>query len=209
MREVHRFIADSVFFSDRYEEMLQRVLSYKLEPTGRKIAIAGAGPAGLTAAFYLAMLGHDVTVYDSKAEAGGMLRFALPEYRLPKAALRREIELIERLGVKFIFNTRVGFDVPLNDLADRFDSVFISIGTWRFRSWQRFHAQAGDHSRRRVAVGPHDSEPDQQSRPDQRDRQRARAAGHRGGAQVRPAARAAPQGRGQETCGSHQVIVAG
>jgi NADH-quinone oxidoreductase subunit F len=134
MREVHRFIADSVFFSDRYEEVLQRVLSRKLEPTGRKIAISGAGPAGLTAAFYLAMLGHEVTVYDSKSEAGGMLRFALPEYRLPKAALRREIELIERLGVKFIFNTRVGFDVPLNELADRFDSVFISIGTWR-ESW--------------------------------------------------------------------------
>src|SRR5208283_5477890 len=89
MREVHRFIADSVFFSDRYEEVLKRVLSRKLEPTGRKIAISGAGPAGLTAAFYLAMLGHEVTVYDSKSEAGGMLRFALPEYRLPKAALRR------------------------------------------------------------------------------------------------------------------------
>ncbi len=134
MREVHRFIADSVFFSDRYEEVLQRVLSRKLEPTGRKIAISGAGPAGLTAAFYLAMLGHEVTVYDSKSEAGGMLRFALPEYRLPKAALRREVELIERLGVKFIFNTRVGLDVPLNELADRFDSVFISIGTWK-ESW--------------------------------------------------------------------------
>ncbi|HYW67705.1 MAG TPA: NADH-ubiquinone oxidoreductase-F iron-sulfur binding region domain-containing protein [Candidatus Dormibacteraeota bacterium] len=134
MREVHRFIADSVFFSDRYEEVLKRILSRKLEPTGRKIAISGAGPAGLTAAFYLAMLGHDVTVYDSKSEAGGMLRFALPEYRLPKAALRREVELIERLGVKFIFNTRVGLDVPLNELADRFDSVFISIGTWK-ESW--------------------------------------------------------------------------
>ena len=134
MREVHRFIADAVFFSDGYEEILKRVLSRKLEPTGRKIAISGAGPAGLTAAFYLAMLGHEVTVYDSKSEAGGMLRFALPEYRLPKAVLRREVELIERLGVKFIFNTRVGFDVPLNELADRFDSVFISIGTWR-ESW--------------------------------------------------------------------------
>jgi NADH-quinone oxidoreductase subunit F len=134
MREVHRFIADSVFFSDGYEEVLKNVVSRKLEPTGRKIAISGAGPAGLTAAFYLAMLGHEVTVYDSKSEAGGMLRFALPEYRLPKAALRREVELIERLGVKFIFNTRVGFDVPLNELADRFDSVFISIGTWK-ESW--------------------------------------------------------------------------
>jgi NADPH-dependent glutamate synthase beta subunit-like oxidoreductase len=88
----------------------------------------GAGPAGLTAAFYSALLGHDVTVYDSKPAAGGMLRFALPEYRLPKSALEREIDLIEKLGVKFVLNTRIGFDVPLNDLDDRFDAVFISIG---------------------------------------------------------------------------------
>ena len=134
MREVHRFIADSIYLSDRYEEMVQRILARKLEHTGRKIAIAGAGPAGLTAAFYLALLGHDVTVYDSKPEAGGMLRFALPEYRLPKSALVKEIEFIERLGVKFIFNTRVGFDIPLNDLDDHFDSVFLSIGTWK-ESW--------------------------------------------------------------------------
>ncbi len=130
MREVHRFIADSILLSDRYEEMVKRVLARRLEPTGRKIAVAGAGPSGLTAAFYLAMLGHDVTVYDAKLEAGGMLRFALPEYRLPKSALHREVDLIERLGVKFIFNTRIGSDIPLNDLDDRFDAVFISIGTW-------------------------------------------------------------------------------
>ena len=80
------------------------------------------------------MLGHDVTVYDSKSEAGGMLRFALPEYRLPKGILRREIELIERLGVKFSFNTRVGVDLALNDLDDHFDMVFLSIGTWK-ESW--------------------------------------------------------------------------
>ncbi len=134
MREVHRFIADSIYLSDRYEAMAARICSKKLEPTGRKIAIAGAGPAGLTAAFYLALLGHDVTVYDSKPEAGGMLRFALPEYRLPKSALRREIELIERLGVKFVLNTRVGPDIPLNDLDDHFDIVFLSIGTWK-ESW--------------------------------------------------------------------------
>jgi NADH-quinone oxidoreductase subunit F len=134
MREVHRFIADAILLSDRFDGMAQRICARKLEPTGRKIAIAGAGPAGLTAAFYLALLGHDVTVYDSKAEAGGMLRFALPEYRLPKTALRREIDLIERLGVKFIFNTRVGTDVPLNDLDDHYDIVFLSIGTWK-ESW--------------------------------------------------------------------------
>ncbi len=107
MREVHRFIADSIYLSDRYEDMVQRIVARRLEHTGRKIAIAGAGPAGLTGAFYLALLGHEVTVYDSKPEAGGMLRFALPEYRLPKGVLAKEIELIERLGVKFIFNTRV------------------------------------------------------------------------------------------------------
>ena len=134
MREVHRFIADSIFASEKYESMIREIAARKLDATGRKIAVVGAGPAGLTAAFYLAMLGHDVTVYDSKSEAGGMLRFALPEYRLPKSILRREIELIERLGVKFSFNTRVGVDLALNDLDDHFDIIFLSIGTWK-ESW--------------------------------------------------------------------------
>jgi NADH-quinone oxidoreductase subunit F len=134
MREVHRSIADLVYTTSKYEGMVQAVLARKLEPTGRKIAVVGAGPAGLTAAFYSALLGHDVTVYDSKPEAGGMLRFALPEYRLPKDILRREIQLIERMGVKFTLNTRVGVDVALNELDDRFDAVFLSIGTWK-ESW--------------------------------------------------------------------------
>ena len=134
MREVHRFIADSIFSSDKFESMILAITARKLEATGRKIAVVGAGPAGLTAAFYLSMLGHEVTVYDSKSEAGGMLRFALPEYRLPKSMLRHEIELIERLGVKFSFNTRVGVDLALNDLDDHFDMIFLSIGTWK-ESW--------------------------------------------------------------------------
>lgn len=134
MREVHRYLADAVFESDRYGEFVQKVLARKLEPTGRKIAVVGAGPAGLTAAFYLALLGHDVTVYDSKSEAGGMLRFALPEYRLSKSSLRHEVGLIESLGVKFIFNTRVGADLSLNELDDHYDMVFLSIGTWK-ESW--------------------------------------------------------------------------
>ena len=134
MREVHRLIADSILTSDRYEEMVGRIVARRFPPTGYKIAIAGAGPTGLTAAFYLAMLGHEVTVFDAKSEAGGMLRFALPDYRLPKSVLLREVELIERVGVQFVFNTRVGFDVPLNELDERFDAVFISIGTWK-DSW--------------------------------------------------------------------------
>ena len=134
MREVHRFIADSILLGDDYKKAFDRIAARKLKPTGRKIAVAGAGPAGLTAAFYLALLGHDVTVYDALPEAGGMLRFALPQYRLPKQVLKREIDLIEHLGVKFVLNTRIGADLPLNELDDRFDAVFISIGTWK-ESW--------------------------------------------------------------------------
>ena len=134
MREVHRYIADSIYQSDRFETMVERIAARKLSQTGRKIAVAGSGPTGLTAAFYLSMLGHDVTIFEEHGEAGGMLRFAIPEYRLPKSVLRRELDLIERMGVKTVFNTRVGFDLPLNELASRFDAVFLSIGTWK-ESW--------------------------------------------------------------------------
>ena len=134
MREVHRYLADAIYQSSRFEPMLKRIQARRLAPTGRKVAVAGAGPTGLTAAFYLAMLGHDVTVFEERNEAGGMLRFAIPEYRLPKSVLRRELDLIEGIGVKFEFGARVGFDLPLNDLAMQFDAVFLSIGTWK-ESW--------------------------------------------------------------------------
>ena len=134
MREVHRFIADAIYSSDLFEPMVDRVLGHKLPMTGRKVAVVGAGPTGLTAAFYLAMLGHDVTLFEERAEAGGMLRFAIPEYRLPKAVLQNELKLIERVGVKMQFNSRVGLDLTLNDLANQFDAAFLSIGTWK-ESW--------------------------------------------------------------------------
>ncbi len=134
MRDVHRFIADSVLLSDSFEITARRIAARALNPSGRKVAIVGAGPTGLTASFYLSLLGHDVTVFDPMPEPGGMLRYALPEYRLPKSVLRREIELIERLGVKFVLNTRVGTDISLNELDERYDSVFLAIGTWK-ESW--------------------------------------------------------------------------
>jgi NADH-quinone oxidoreductase subunit F len=134
MREVHRYIADQVYSSELFDRMVDRILGYRQAPTGRKIAVAGAGPTGLTAAFYLAMLGHEVTIFEEHGEAGGMLRYAIPEYRLPKAVLRKELELIERIGVKTEFNTKISADLSLNDLASRFDSVFLSIGTWK-ESW--------------------------------------------------------------------------
>jgi NADH-quinone oxidoreductase subunit F len=131
MRDVHRVIADEVLLTDRFESMVARVLERRLEPTERELAVVGAGPTGLACAYYLALLGHSVTVYDSRPQAGGMLRYALPEYRLPKQVLDKEIELIERLGVKFEFNTVVGESLGLNDLAGKYDAVFLAIGTWK------------------------------------------------------------------------------
>jgi NADH-quinone oxidoreductase subunit F len=134
MRDVHRLIADEVLLSDKFDAMVGRVLERKLKPTGHQVAVVGAGPTGLTCAYYLALFGHSVTVYESRPQAGGMLRYALPEYRLPKAVLDKEIELIERLGVKFEFNVNVGEGLGLNELAEKHDAVFLAIGTWK-ESW--------------------------------------------------------------------------
>jgi NADH-quinone oxidoreductase subunit F len=131
MRDVHRLIADEVLLTDKFDAMVSRVLEHRLEPTGREVAVVGAGPTGLTCAYYLALFGHSVTIYESRPEAGGMLRYALPEYRLPKKVLDKEIELIERLGVKFQFNVSVGGDLGLGELANQHDAVFLSIGTWK------------------------------------------------------------------------------
>jgi NADH-quinone oxidoreductase subunit F len=134
MREVHRFIADSVLLSDDFETIAGRFMARKMAPTGHRVAVAGAGPAGLTCAFYMALLGHEVEVFESKPEAGGMLRYAIPEYRLPKHVLAREVELIRRLGVQFHFDAPVGTAITLNELDEQFDAVFLSIGTWK-ESW--------------------------------------------------------------------------
>ena len=134
MREVHRLIADNILLSDAFEPAAADIVARKLPLSGRKVAVVGAGPAGLAASFYLALLGHAVTVFESHAEPGGMLRYALPEYRLPKTVLDREIEIIRRLGVQFVFNTVVGEDVSLNELDGGFEAVFLSIGTWK-ESW--------------------------------------------------------------------------
>ena len=94
----------------------------------------GRRSTGLAAAFYLALLGHEVTVYESNPEPGGMLRYALPEYRLPRDVVRREVELIRRMGVDFQCGVAVGTDIALNDLDNQYNAVFLAIGTWK-ESW--------------------------------------------------------------------------
>lgn len=134
MREVHRYIADSIYPSDRFDAMAAEVAARRKPATGKRCAVVGAGPTGLACAFYLSMLGHEVMVYDANPAAGGMLRYALPDYRLPKDVLDLEIELIRRAGVQFTFNTQVPRDISLNDLDSEYDAVFLSIGTWK-ESW--------------------------------------------------------------------------
>ena len=131
MREVHRFISDQVFDGPLLGEIKARLAAHRMAPTGKKIAIVGAGPSGLAAAFYLAMLGHDVTIFEAREEAGGMLLYSLPQYRLPKKMLRQELDVIESIGVKFRFNQKLGAGVSLDVLEAENDAVFLATGTWK------------------------------------------------------------------------------
>lgn len=97
--------------------------------TGKKVAVIGAGPAGLTAAYYLRKLGHQLTVFEALSEPGGMMRFGIPDYRLPKPLLDREIENIRQIGIDIETNTRI--DRPADLLAKGFDAVFVSVGAHR------------------------------------------------------------------------------
>lgn len=101
------------------------------EPTGKRIAIVGAGPSGLSAAYYSAIAGHAVTVFEKQDRAGGMMRYGIPEYRLPMATLDAEIALIRALGVQIVTGKALGTHLILEDLRRDFDAVYLAIGSWR------------------------------------------------------------------------------
>jgi heterodisulfide reductase subunit A-like polyferredoxin len=99
-----------------------------LPASSKKIAVVGAGPAGLTAAADLADRGYSVTVYEATTGAGGMLRWGIPAYRLPNDILDYEVELIRRKGIQFVYNTRVGIDISMDKLRQENEAVFLSVG---------------------------------------------------------------------------------
>lgn len=101
------------------------------EETGKKVAIVGGGPAGLTAAFYLRRMGHQVTVFDMMEKMGGMLRYGIPQYRLPKEVLDSEISVIEKTGVKLVNNVKFGKDITLDMLKSVNDAVILAPGAWK------------------------------------------------------------------------------
>lgn len=99
-------------------------------PSGKRVAVIGGGPAGLSAAYYLAAKGHQVTVYDAMPHMGGMLRYGIPEYRLPKAVVEEEVQQIAGLGVKMVNNVKIGKDITFESLRAENDAVLVAIGAW-------------------------------------------------------------------------------
>jgi formate dehydrogenase major subunit len=100
--------------------------------TGKRVAVIGAGPAGLSAAWYLTRAGHAVTVYDRNDKPGGMLRYSIPAFRLPEAALDRELEPLWKAGVRFVDGVGLGSEITLEGLLEAgMDAVFVGVGAWR------------------------------------------------------------------------------
>ncbi|WP_138310897.1 FAD-dependent oxidoreductase [Clostridium sp. 1001271st1 H5] len=99
--------------------------------TGHKVALVGAGPAGLSAAYYLRKAGHDVTVFDKMEEPGGMLTYAIPNYRLPKSYVKQVAAAYEKMGIHFRLGCCLGEDVQAGELEQQYDNVFYATGAWK------------------------------------------------------------------------------
>ena len=97
-------------------------------PTGKKVAVIGGGPSGLSCAYYLALMGHSVTIYEERKQLGGMLRYGIPSYRFPRKLLDREIESILSTGIQVYTGMTVGKDIWLEKLQHEYDCVYIAIG---------------------------------------------------------------------------------
>ncbi len=123
IRALKRFASDYVIENDCWPEV------DRLPDNGKKVAIVGAGPAGLSAGYYLGCKGYDITVFEAQPVAGGMLTVGIPEYRLPRAVLDKEIQAITQAGVEIRTRQALGRDFTLQDLKDQgFDAIYLAIG---------------------------------------------------------------------------------
>src|SRR3954462_403608 len=132
IRDSHRYAGDQVLKAMLDEGQDPPLPFERQAPTGRRAAVIGSGPAGMAAAFYLLLSGHDVTVFERGPAPGGMLRYGIPQYRLPKVEVREaEYESITRLGGKVVCNAGLGRDFTLDDLTYQgFDAVVVAIGCY-------------------------------------------------------------------------------
>ncbi len=118
------YAADKVLASD------DPVIPKPESVSGKTVGVIGGGPGGLTAAYFLSLAGHSVTAYDAMPKMGGMLRYGIPEYRLPKSVLDKEIAEIVSAGVKMENNIKIGTDITLSQLREKHDAVVVAIGAW-------------------------------------------------------------------------------
>ncbi|MBN2061038.1 MAG: FAD-dependent oxidoreductase [Deltaproteobacteria bacterium] len=126
INQLKRFVAD-------YEMTTGKRLPISVAPpTNKRIAAVGGGPAGLSCAYFLKRLGHDVTIFEAMPKLGGMLRYGIPEYRLPKKVLDWEIEGILDLGIEYHTGVRLGLDFSIDSLLEKgYDAIFLGIGAWK------------------------------------------------------------------------------
>ncbi len=96
--------------------------------TGKRVAIVGGGPSGLSAAYYLQLMGHSCTVFELRPKLGGMLRYGIPNYRFPRERLQEDIDCILSTGVEIKYNTKIGENITIDDLRKEYDAVYVSIG---------------------------------------------------------------------------------
>ncbi len=122
------------YASDTIKNYKEKLGAKPAPSTGKRVAVIGAGPAGLSVAYFLRLKGEEVTVFDSLPGAGGMMRIGPPLYRLPLEAIDRDVDYIASLGVKFNFNATIGKDILFEELLKNYDAVFIGIGTTVSRS---------------------------------------------------------------------------
>jgi NADH-quinone oxidoreductase subunit F len=121
--DLKRYASDYVFQNDIPH------LDLVFPKKSKTVGVIGAGPSGLTAAYYLARLGYSATVYESMPVAGGMLASGIPEYRLPRAVLAKEIRMIEQVGVKIVLECEIGRDLSFEEMKKRHDAVYVATGT--------------------------------------------------------------------------------
>lgn len=124
IRDLKRFATD-------HGTPAQRKITPPKHKYKERVAIVGAGPTGLSAAFYLARRGYNVTIFDAMPVAGGMMGIGIPDYRLPRTELNRDIDAIRELGVEFRLNTAIGRDISLDDLQEMYDAVLLAVGAQR------------------------------------------------------------------------------
>ena len=128
--QLHRFAADQCLDDEQSGELL---LPFAQKPdTGKRIAIVGGGPGGLAAAFYARLEGHSVKVFEALPKPGGMLRYGIPSYRLPRNVIDEEFNVLWRMGVELECDTRLGDDFTLEQLldAEQYDAVFLALGAF-------------------------------------------------------------------------------